>query len=250
MGVLGPTLAPYHYAEFHIESALQSPSRKFLAGTDQFGRDQLSRVLWGARGTLALAAVSTVVGVGLGVIVGMAGGFYRGILDEILMRLMDVLMALPSLLLAMLILTALGTGSMYVIIGIALVFMPRASRVIRGVALSLAAAEFVDAARVRGESGVYIIFREMLPNAWTPITVELTIRFSYAILLSTSLGFLGVGASPPTPDWGLMISEGLPFLAQAPWLVTLPAIAIAVIVVAANLFGDGVREALAARHRL
>ena len=180
----------------------------------------------------------------------MVGGFYRGVLDEVLMRIMDVLMALPSLLLAMLILATLGTGSIYVVIGIATVFMPRASRVIRGVALSLASAEFVDAARVRGESGMYIIFREMLPNAWTPIIVEVTIRFSYAILLSTSLGFLGVGASPPSPDWGLMISEGLPFLQQAPWLVALPAIAISTAVVGANLLGDGVREALTARQRL
>jgi peptide/nickel transport system permease protein len=148
----------------------------------------------------------------------------------------------------MLILTALGSGTTYVVLGIAIVFMPRASRVIRGVALSLASAEFVDAARVRGESGLYIIFREMLPNAWTPITVEVTIRFSYAILLATSLGFLGIGAAPPTPDWGLMINEGLPFLDQAPWLVILPAVAISSAVVGANLLGDRVRELLAARH--
>ena len=201
---------------------LEPPSRTFLAGTDQFGRDQLSRVMWGARRTLAVAVVSTVLGVALGVIVGMVGGYYRGWIDEVLMRLVDALMALPALLLAMLILTTLGSSPVYVVLGIAVVFMPRTARMVRGVALSLGQAEFVDAARLRGEFGAYVIFREMLPNAWAPIIVESAIRFSYAILLATSLGFLGLGAGPPTPDWGLMINEALPFLDQAPWLAILP----------------------------
>ncbi|MBI4279405.1 MAG: ABC transporter permease, partial [Armatimonadetes bacterium] len=131
--LFGPALAPYPYAKFHTEHALQPPSQRFPAGTDQFGRDQLSRVMWGARGTLSLAAVSTLLGVTLGVIVGMVGGFYRGAVDEILMRIMDALMALPSLLLAMLILTTLGTGSVHVVLGIGIVFMPRVARVLRGV---------------------------------------------------------------------------------------------------------------------
>jgi peptide/nickel transport system permease protein len=227
---------------------LEPPSREFWAGTDQFGRDQWSRVMWGARGTLALATVSTILGVGLGVVVGMVGGFYRGLLDEVLMRIMDALMALPALLLAMLLLTTVGASPVYVTLGIAVVFMPRSARVVRGVALALAASEFIDAARVRGERGPYIVFREMLPNAWAPITVELTIRFAYAILLATSLGFLGLGAQPPAPDWGLMINEALPFLSQAPWLAIVPAVAISSAVVGANLMGDGLREALALRH--
>jgi len=247
LALLGPALAPYPYTEFHIAHGLEPPSRQFLGGTDQFGRDQLSRVMWGARGTLAVAAVSTVLGVTMGVVVGMVGGFYRGVLDEILMRIMDGLMALPGLLLAMLILTTLGPSPIYVVLGIAVVFMPRSARVVRGVALSLAASEFIDAARVRGESAGYIIFREMLPNARAPIIVEATIRFAYAILLATSLGFLGVGAQPPAPDWGLMINEALPFLNQAPWLAILPAIAISTAVMGANLLGDGLQEALALR---
>jgi peptide/nickel transport system permease protein len=247
LALLGPTLAPYHYAELHILHTLEPPSRQFLGGTDQFGRDLLSRVMWGARATLAVAAASTLIGVALGVAVGMIGGYYRGIVDEILMRIVDALMALPSLLLAMLILTTLGSHPLYVVIGIAIVFMPRSARMVRGVALSLAASDFVDAARLRGESAGYIIVREMLPNAWTPIIVEVSIRFGYAILLATSLGFLGLGAGPPTPDWGLMINEALSFLDQAPWLAILPAVAIATVVVGANLVGDGIREALAVR---
>lgn len=244
LAVFGPALAPYPYTAFHLTHLLQAPSRDFLAGTDQFGRDQLSRVMWGARGTLTLAVVSTVLGEALGVIVGLVGGYYRGIVDEVLMRSMDALMAFPSILLAMLILTSLGHSPVYVVAGIALVFMPRAARVLRGVVLSLAASEFVDAARVRGERGWYILFRELLPNAWTPIIVDTTIRFSYAILLATSLGFLGLGAAPPSPDWGLMINEALPFLNQAPWLALLPSVAISSAVVGANLLGDGIQAAL------
>jgi peptide/nickel transport system permease protein len=246
LAVFGPALAPFPYAAFHLGHSLEAPSRQFLAGTDEFGRDQLSRVMWGARGTLTLAAVSTLLGEALGIVVGLVGGYYRGAVDEILMRTMDALMALPSILLAMLILTSVGHSAGYVIVGIAIVFMPRAARVLRGVVLSLASSEFVDAARVRGERRWYILFREMLPNAWTPIIVDSTIRFSYAILLATSLGFLGLGATPPSPDWGLMINEALPFLNQAPWLALLPALAISSAVVGANLLGDGVHAALRA----
>ena len=250
LALLGPTLAPHGFAHMQVLHTLEAPSWAFLAGTDQFGRDNLSRVMWGARRTLAVAMVSTLLGVTLGVVIGMVGGYYRGWIDELLMRLVDGMMAIPALLLAMLILTTLGSSPIYVVLGIAIVFMPRTARMVRGVALSLGAAEFVDAARLRGESGAYVIFREMLPNAWAPIIVEASIRFSYAILLATSLGFLGLGAGPPTPDWGLMINEALPFLDQAPWLAVLPAAAIASAVVGANLIGEGIREALALRHSL
>lgn len=245
LALLGPSIAPYDYTAFHLADALQPPSWQYPGGTDQFGRDQLSRVVWGARDTLMLASASTLLGVVLGVLVGMVGAYFGGILDEILMRLMDAAMALPALLLAMLILTGVGPHPIYIILGIGFVFMPRSARVMRGVALSLAAAEFVDAARIRGEHAMYIIFREMLPNAWPQVIVELTIRFGYAVLLLTSLGFLGVGAQPPAPDWGLMVNDALPFLAQAPWLALLPALAISSAVVGANLVGDALRDAMA-----
>ena len=247
LALCGPGLAPHHFAQFDILHTLEAPSRAFWSGTDQFGRDQLSRVMWGARGTLLLATGSTLLGVGLGVIVGMTGAFYRGLVDEVLMRIVDALMALPALLLAMLLLTTVGANPVYVALGIGIVFMPRSARVVRGVALALATSEFIDAARARGERGFYIIFAEMLPSALAPIIVEVTIRFAYAILLATSLGFLGLGAPPPAPEWGLMINEALPFLAQAPWLAVLPAVAISTVVVGANLVGDALREALALR---
>jgi peptide/nickel transport system permease protein len=247
LAVFGPTLTPRHFAQFDILHTLEPPSRQFWGGTDQFGRDQWSRVMWGARGTLILATASTLLGVALGVLVGMVGAFYRGLVDEVLMRIVDALMALPALLLAMLLLTTVGANPVYVALGIGIVFMPRSARVVRGVALALASSEFIDAARARGEHGLYIIFAEMLPNAWAPIIVEATIRFAYAILLATSLGFLGLGAQPPAPDWGLMINEALPFLAQAPWLAILPAAAISTVVIGANLLGESLREALALR---
>jgi peptide/nickel transport system permease protein len=248
LAVFGPALAPHHFAQFDILHTLEPPSREFWGGTDQFGRDQLSRVMWGARATLLLATASTALGVGFGVVVGMVGAFYRGLLDEVLMRIVDALMALPALLLAMLLLTTVGANPVYVAVGIGVVFMPRSARVLRGVALSLAVSEFIDAARARGEHGLYIIFAEMLPNAWAPIIVEATIRFAYAILLATSLGFLGLGAQPPAPDWGLMINEALPFMAQAPWLAILPAIGISTVVIGANLLGDALRETLSLRR--
>jgi peptide/nickel transport system permease protein len=248
LAVFGPTLAPHHFTQFDILHTLEPPSREFWGGTDQFGRDQLSRVMWGARATLLLATASTALGVGFGVVVGMVGAFYRGLLDEVLMRIVDALMALPALLLAMLLLTTVGANPVYVAVGIGVVFMPRSARVLRGVALSLAVSEFIDAARARGEHGLYIIFAEMLPNAWAPIIVEATIRFAYAILLATSLGFLGLGAQPPAPDWGLMINEALPFMAQAPWLAILPAIGISTVVIGANLLGDALRETLSLRR--
>ena len=248
LAVFGPALAPHHFAQFDILHTLEPPSRAFWGGTDQFGRDQLSRVMWGARATLLLATASTALGVGFGVVVGMVGAFYRGLLDEVLMRIVDALMALPALLLAMLLLTTVGANPVYVAVGIGVVFMPRSARVLRGVALSLAVSEFIDAARARGEHGLYIIFAEMLPNAWAPIIVEATIRFAYAILLATSLGFLGLGAQPPAPDWGLMINEALPFMAQAPWLAILPAIGISTVVIGANLLGDALRETLSLRR--
>jgi peptide/nickel transport system permease protein len=165
------------------------------------------------------------------------------------MRIMDGLLSFPSLLLAMLILSTLGSNRINLILGIALVFTPRVARVSRSVALGLRGLEFVEAAKVRGESAFYIITREMLPNAWPPIIVEATIRFSFAILLAASLGFLGLGVQPPAPDWGLMVSEARNFLQLAPWLAIFPSIAISSAVIGANLFGEGIRQVLAIRGR-
>lgn len=244
VALVGPLVAPYPFTEFHIADRLQGPSAAYLFGTDQFGRDIFSRVLFGAQGILLLATTSTALGLILGVTVGMVAGYYDGKLDEALMRTMDALMSFPSLLLAMLILTMVGPATENIVLGIAIVFTPRVARVVRAVVLGLKSAEFVEAARLRGESGLYIMSREILPNALGPIIVEGAIRISYAILLGASLGFLGLGVQPPAADWGLMVSEARNYIQIAPYMVLFPSAAIASLVVGANLFADGLSRLL------
>jgi peptide/nickel transport system permease protein len=230
-----------------MTDALKPPSWQFWFGTDQFGRDVFSRVVYGAHGTLLLSTAATALGVGLGVSIGMAVGYRGGRVDEFVMRIMDGMLSFPSLLLAMLIMSSLGPSRINVIIAIMIVFIPRSTRVLRSVTLGLKNLEFVEAAKVRGESAFWVITRELLPNALGPIVVELAIRLSFAILLSTSLGFIGIGVQPPEPDWGLMVSEGRQYLQTAPWLMFFPALAISTAVIGANLFGDGIGARLAYR---
>jgi peptide/nickel transport system permease protein len=245
--LVGPLVAPYGPTEFHTIHAFEGPSAGFPFGTDEFGRDVFSRILHGARPTLVLAAASTVLGVTLGAALGLVSGYYGGRIDEVLMRLMDGFMSFPALILAMLIITMLGPHAINVVLAIAVVFLPRAARVVRSVALQIGTLEFVDAARVRGESDAYIIFREMLPNAWNVIIVELSIRLSYAILLAASLAFLGVGYQPPSPAWGLMVKEGRDYIQMAPWLIIFPSLAVASASVGAVLLGDSVKQLMAIR---
>lgn len=242
--LFGPLLAPYPYTEFHLGDTLHPPSAQYWFGTDQYGRDVFSRVLVGSRNILVLAVSATGLGLCLGITVGLIAGYYGGLRDEGLMRLMDVMMSFPSLLLALLVLSTLGPALINVIIAIAIVFMPRIARVIRSVVLDIKSREFVDAARVRGESALYIMAQEILPNAASPILVEGAIRISYAILLGAALGFLGLGVQPPAPDWGLQVSEGRDFILTAPWVVLFPALAIALLVVGTNLLADGLEQIL------
>ncbi len=244
LAAAGPWLAPFPYTELHIADKLQGPSATYLFGTDQFGRDVLSRVIEGTRGILILAFGSTALGVLVGTTIGTIAGYYGGRIDEGLMRTMDVLMSFPSLLLAMLILTMVGPAIQNIIVGIAVVFAPRVARVVRSVVLGLRSLEYVEAARLRGESDLYVMTREILPNALGPIIVDAAIRVSYAILLGASLGFLGLGVQPPEADWGLMISEARNFILIAPWMVLFPSLAIASLVVGANLFADGLARLL------
>jgi peptide/nickel transport system permease protein len=247
--VIGPFVTPYPFTEFHMADALQRPSGRYWFGTDQFGRDIFSRIMYGANGTLTLSTCATLLGVGLGVAMGMTVGYRGGWLDEIVMRIMDGLLSFPSLLLAMMIMATLGPARINVIIAIMIVFVPRSTRVLRSVTLSLRDLEFVEAAKVRGESTFYIITRELLPNAMGPVVVEVAIRLSFAILLNTSLGFIGIGVQPPEPDWGLLVSEGRNYLQIAPWMTIFPALAISSAVIGANLFGDGVGTLIAYRGR-
>lgn len=242
--LIGPYVAPYSATELDFASLTQGPSASHPFGTDQFGRDVFSRVLIGARRTLLTAVAATVVGVTFGANLGLIAGYYGKWIDEVTMRIVDGLMSFPSLLLALLIVTTLGSSAWTVLLAIGVVFTPRVARIVRSAALAVRGQEFVEAARLQGESGAAIIVREILPNVSAPLTVETAIRLSYAILLTTSLSFLGLGAQPPTADWGLMVAESRDFIDAAPWTIIFPSLAISFLVVGANLLADGIRDAL------
>lgn len=247
LGVIGPYVTPYPFDELHFASRLAPPSTEYWLGTDRYGRDIFSRVVAGARLTLVMAVAGTLIGVVAGVLIGLVSGYLGGWIDEILMRLTDITMSFPSLLLALLVVAVLGASEVNAVISIGLVFTPRVARVVRSATLGVRHIQFVEAAEVRGESNAYVIFREVLPNVWPPIIVETCIRMSYAVLLVVSLSYLGLGAQPPAPDWGLMIAKERAFIASAPWVVLAPAAAIVTLVVGVNLLGDGMREWLSAR---
>jgi peptide/nickel transport system permease protein len=247
LALIGPWLAPYTATEFHVEHQLEGPSSQFWLGTDQFGRDTLSRVLTGARSIIGISVAGAALGIVLGTIVGMGSGYKGGKTDEVVMRVMDGLMSFPSLLMALLVLTSLGgrdiDSGVLVVLTIGVVFTAPVARVMRSSTLALKTLEFVQSARMRGEPQTYIIFREILPNALPVLTVEASVRLSYAILMASSLGFLGLGVQPPSPDWGLMISESRRFIQIAPWVALVPAAAVASLVVGVNLLTDGIRQA-------
>jgi len=233
---------PHSTSDFHFASRLQPPSFEFPFGTDKFGRDVLSRVLAGCKEVILLALTGTLFAVSLGMLIGMTTGYFGKWYDEIVMRFMDIFMSFPSLLMALLVLAVLGPGWVNVIIVIGVVFSPRVARVARSAVLDIRNKEFVEAAKSRGENSFYIMGIEILPNILGPLGVEFSVRFAYSIFLSASLGFLGMGVQPPTPDWGLMVNEGRDFIKVAPWIAAFPALAIASLVISVNLLSDAIRQ--------
>jgi len=244
MALLGPLIAPYGSNEQIVADARQPPSLDHWFGTDNLGRDVFSRVVLGARDVLALAGAGTLAAVVLGTTVGLVSGYYGGWLDEIVMRFFDSLLSLPALLLALLLLGSLGPSRNSVLVVITVVYTPIVARVVRSVVLSVKTKEFVEAAQVQGERVWYILFREIFPSTLPALAVEASLRFSYAIFLVASLGFLGVGVQPPSPDWGLMVKEGRANFTQTPWALYFPAGAIAVVVIGVNLVADTLKQIL------
>ncbi len=248
LAVFGPALAPYSPDAFQRTAAgkilrFSGPTTQYLLGTDQYGRDLLSRVMSGASSIIAVSLLGTLLGIASGTLVGMSSGYKGGRTDEVVMRIMDGLMSFPGLLLALLVISTLGPSRTNIVITIGVVFMPRVARVMRGAVLDIKTKEFVQNARLRGEPGWYIVFREILPNAVPVLGVEASVRFSYAILLAASLGFLGLGVQPPSPDWGRMISESRNFVSVAPLVALVPAAAVSSLVIGVNLLADGIRQA-------
>jgi peptide/nickel transport system permease protein len=213
-------------------------------GTDQFGRDIFSRVLVGSRDVFIVAGSGTALAVLLGLFLGLLAGYAGGLFDEGAMRFVDILLSIPPLLLAMIILGTVGPSRINVILVVGLLYIPMVARVVRSVVLDVKTREYVEAAKLRGESRNYIMFREILPNVLPSLAVEASMRFAYAIFLVASLGFLGLGVQPPSPDWGMMVGEARTFFTQAPWVLLYPAMTIAFLVVGIAFMSDGLRRML------
>lgn len=242
--LLGPFVAPYAYDEMNIMTRLQPPGPAHWFGTDEFGRDVLSRMLFGARLSLLMGIGATAVSLAIGVPLGLAAGYYRGRVDEAIMRVIDLLISVPPILMGLLVLSMTPPNPWKTAFAVGIIYVPIMVRLTRSVTLELAAEEFVLAARARGERGWYILGAEILPNAWPPIIVESALRVTFAIMLGAALSFLGLGVQPPASDWGLMIAEARPFIDAAPWVALAPGIVLCVTVIAVNLMGDGLRELL------
>lgn len=236
--------APYPFDELHIADRLHGPSLAYLAGTDEYGRDVLSRTLYGGRLSLFLGIVATGIGLAAGVPLGLLAGYRRGLLDETLMRALDVVMSFPTLLLVLLIIAVTPPGLPKTAVAVGILFVPPIARVTRSVTLDLMTREFIIAARARGERLSYILRRELLPNTWPAIVVEGSLRVAFAILLGAVLSFLGFGVQPPSADWGLMINNSRDFIEAAPWLALAPGAPMSLTVIAVSIVGDGLREYL------
>ncbi|HEX8012958.1 MAG TPA: ABC transporter permease [Casimicrobiaceae bacterium] len=242
-------IAPYPYDEMNILVRLKPPSTAHWFGTDEYGRDVLSRTLVGARPTLIMGFGATAFSLLIGVPLGLVAGYRRGRIDEAIMRATDVLMSFPPILLGLLVLAVTTPALWKAMLAVGVVYIPPIVRLARSVTLDIAQEEFVLAAQARGDTARYILIAEILPNAWPPIAVEGSLRITFAILLGAALSFLGMGAQPPTADWGLMISEARAFIERAPWITLAPGITMSVTVVGINLLGDGLREVLDPRMR-
>lgn len=242
--VLAPWIAPADPDFQDYMHMMEGPSRAHPMGTDNFGRDIFSRIIYGGQISLRLGLLGTLVGATIGSLIGAVSGFYGGFIDTILMRLLDIQLAFPGLLLAIVIITVLGVGEINVIIAIGVFSIPTFARVVRGSMLSLREQDFVLAARSVGAADHRLMFVHLLPNALAPILVLSTIRLGTAILTAASLGFLGLGVRPPASEWGTMLSEGRTYMQLAPHIAIFPGLAILVTVVALNLLGDGLRDAL------
>jgi peptide/nickel transport system permease protein len=241
--IFWPLFTPYDPYAQDYSAILARPSPAHLFGTDLYGRDVLSRVLAGSREVLIMAPAATLIGLAGGILVGLIAAYYQGWLDEIVMRVMDAIMAFPIIVLALLVLAVLGTSPVNVVLIIGFTYIPLTGRVVRAAALTVRDLDYVAAARLRGARGSDIMLTEILPNIAGPIIVEGTVRVGYAIFAAASLSFLGLGVQPPSPDWGAMVNETHIFLQSNPWIVLAPTLAIASLVVAINLVADGLRRA-------
>ena len=242
--ILAPVLTPYEYDSINLAERLAAPSAEHLFGTDEAGRDVLTRMLFGSRVSLVIGIVPTLLSVVVGTFVGMVAGFHGGKVDTVIMRVADVVMSFPTMLLAMVVMYTLGGGTEDVFLTLVLVGWAAVARVVRAETLKLKESEYVEAARIIGVRRARIILRHILPNCLPTIIVLFTLEIPSSMLTESSLSFLGMGIQPPNASWGLMVSAGRAFLYHAPWLCFAPCLAIMAIVLAFNYLGDGLRDVL------
>ena len=235
-------VAPYSPYDLDVGSMLQGPSAAHWLGTDELGRDELSRAIFAARISVEVALVAVGVGLIGGTLIGIVSAYFGGVIDLALMRLMELLFSFPAILLAVVLMASLGTSMLNAMIAIGIIFIPGFSRLARAATQGVLRQQYVEAARTVGMSDGRILLREILPNIVTPLLVEAAVAFAYAVLLESALSFLGLGAQPPEPSWGNMLSTGRGFMAQDPWLGIVPGLAMFICVLGFNLLGDGLRD--------
>lgn len=244
-----PWLEPYNPTKMELSQKFMAPCREFIFGTDHLGRDIFSRILEGSRVSLSVAVLVVVCSALVGILLGMISGYAGGVVDMVIMRIVDVLLAFPAMIFALALSTMIGTGQMNLIIAITCIQWTRYARIARGEALMLKNAEYIEAARSIGNSTVQVLFKYVFPNIISKILIMASMDIGSIILYCASLSFLGLGAQPPSPDWGVMISEGKDYLQYAPWLTIFPGLAIAVSALAFNMLGDGLRDRLDPRMK-
>ena len=249
VAVIGPAIAPYDPLRPDFRRIAEPPSAQHWFGTDQNGRDILSRIIHGTRISVSIGVAAVLLGLAVGTTMGLVAGYFGGRVDSILMRAVDVMLAFPGILLAILIISVLGSSVLNIIIALAVFSVPTFARVSRGSALTLRTLDYVQAARAVGGSPMRVLLRHVLPNAWAPVVVYGTLRCATAILGGAALSFLGLGISPPTPEWGLMVSQGREIMRSAPHVMLFPGLAIFITVLAVNLLGDVLRDVMDPKTR-
>ena len=249
IGAAGLTIDPMDTEAMDFDARLEAPSAQHWFGTDQFGRDILSRVLAASPVSIGVSTATVVLAVALGTIVGMIAGYAGGLIDRCIIVVLDAVMAFPALLLVLVLISVLGPSAVGVVVALGLAFTPLSARVVRATVLTLKQKEFVEAAVVLGRGRAWIVFRHLLPNCVSPMTILATSMLATALLLESALSFLGLGVPPPAATWGGLLADGRMFLSQAPWMSIFPGLVISIALLGVNLLGDAVRDVLDPRLR-